>query len=57
MLQCLVSRPPQTVQDAWTVAREHDLAGECTLALPGIRLRDYARALIGWDRWFLHERP
>jgi hypothetical protein len=57
MLQCLVSRPPTTVQDAWELACEHDLAGGCTLALPCIRLRDYARALVGWDRWFLHERP
>lgn len=57
MLQCLVRRPPETVQEAWTLAYEHYLAGSCTLDLPGIRLRDYARALIGWDRWFLHERP
>jgi len=57
MLQCLVSRPPTAQQDAWELASEHDLAGPCTLASPCIRLRDYARALVGWDRWFLHERP
>ena len=57
MLQCLVSRAPANVEDAWALAREHDLVAPCTLALPGIRLRDYARALVGWERWFLHERP
>jgi hypothetical protein len=57
MLQCLVSRPPQTIEEAWPLACEHDLVAECTLALSGISLRDYTRALVGWDRWFLHERP
>ena len=57
MLQCEVSRPPQTFEEAWPLACEHDLAGDCTLALPGILLRDYAHGLVGWNRWFLHERP
>lgn len=57
MLQCLVARPPRDAQDAWEVAREHDLAAECTLALPGTAVRHYAQGLVGHNRWFLHERP
>ncbi len=57
MLQCLVSRPPTTLDEAWSLAREHDLAAPCTLALPGISLRHHALGLIDHDRWFLHERP
>jgi hypothetical protein len=57
MLQCLVSSPPATVEEAWELGRQHDLIAPCTLALPGIRLRHYAAALRGHDRWFLHERP
>jgi hypothetical protein len=57
MLQFLVSRPPTRLEDAWPLACEHDLAGGSTLGPPGIKVRDYARALIGWDRWFLHDRP
>lgn len=57
MLQSFVSRPPTTLDDAWSLAREHDLAAPCTLALPGISLRHHALGLIDHDRWFLHERP
>jgi hypothetical protein len=57
MLQCLVTSPPQTIEEAWELGRQHDLIAPCTLALPGIRLRHYAVGLRGWDRWFLHERP
>jgi hypothetical protein len=57
MLQSLVSRPPMSIEEAFPLAREHHLAGPCTLDLPGLLLRDYASALVGWDRWFLHERP
>jgi hypothetical protein len=57
MLQFLVSRPPSDLKESWPLACEHDLAGGSTLAPPGIKVRDYARALIAWDRWFLHDRP
>ncbi|WP_426211167.1 DUF4253 domain-containing protein [Massilia sp. TWP1-3-3] len=57
MLECFVSDPPISVQEAWELAQEHDLAASCTLALPGITLRHYAIGLMGSDRWFLHERP
>jgi hypothetical protein len=57
MLQFLVSEPPIELKEAWPLAIEHDLAGGSTLPPAGIKVRDYARALINWDRWFLHERP
>lgn len=57
MLQCLVSNPPKTFVEAWPLAVEHDLVAGCTLSLPGIKLRDYAHSLIGWEKWFLHDRP
>lgn len=57
MLQCLVSRPPESMGEAFPLAREHHLASPCTLDLPCFLLRDYAKALVRWDRWFLHERP
>ena len=57
MLQCLVGDPPSDARAAWTVAREHDLAGPCTIGLSGDALRHYAQALVGHERWFLHDRP
>jgi hypothetical protein len=57
MLECFVTRPPSSLDAAWALAREHELVAPCTLALPGIPLRSYARGLVGHERWFLHERP
>ncbi|MCE9593213.1 MAG: DUF4253 domain-containing protein [Planctomycetes bacterium] len=57
MLGAFVSRPPKSVDAAWRMAREHDLVAPCTLLLPGTPLRRYALALLGCERWFLHERP
>lgn len=57
MLECFVSRPPTTMEEAWQLAREHDLIAPCTLALQGTALRHYAAELLNYDRWFLHERP
>lgn len=57
MLQCVVSRPPVDLEAAWVLAREHDLLSPGTIAPSGTRLRHYARGLIGFERWFLHERP
>jgi len=57
MLQLKVHQPPDNENQAWQLAREHTLAAPCTILLPGTPLRDYARALVGSDRWFLHERP
>ena len=57
MLQFQVDRPPATADQAWQLALEQTLIAPCTIQLPGLSLREHARALIGRDRWFLHERP
>lgn len=57
MLQFVVSRPPHTLKDSWTLAVEQELIAPATLVLPGVSLRNHARVLIDRDRWFLHERP
>ncbi|NJL97381.1 MAG: DUF4253 domain-containing protein [Synechococcaceae cyanobacterium SM2_3_2] len=57
MLQCYVSRPPNTIQAAWDLAQEQILIAPCTTLLSGIPLRHHALALLHFDRWFLHERP
>ena len=57
MLQFLVTRPPADFDQALHVAWEHERLAECTTVLPGVALRDHARALLELDRWFLHERP
>ena len=57
MIQFMVSRRPASPDDAWMLAREHDILAENTLSNPGIPLRDHARALKVLDRWFLHSRP
>ena len=57
MLQFRVSKPPQNLEEAWTLAQEQVCVAPCTTALPGVSLRDHARALVGHGSWFLHERP
>jgi hypothetical protein len=57
MLEFVVDRPPQTIDEAWQLAREQVLIAPCTTAPRGVPLRQHARALIGRSTWFLHERP
>ncbi len=57
MLEFVVGQPPGDFDTALALAREHDLAAPCTLALPGIALRHHALGLVGHGIWFLHERP
>ncbi len=57
MLEFAVANPPTDPEDAWQLATRHDLRATSTLGGPGITVRQYAQALIGWDRWFLHDRP
>ena len=57
MLEFTVANPPTEPEDAWQLATRHDLLAPSTLGSPGITVCQYAQALIGWDRWFLHERP
>ena len=57
MLQFVVERPPEKLEDALQLAWEQEKFAECTTILPGIPLVHHARVLIGRDQWFLHERP
>jgi len=57
MLQLVVRRPPLDLESALEVATEQVLVAPCTIWLQGTSLRDHARALVGAERWFLHERP
>jgi hypothetical protein len=57
MLEFVVERPPTEPSDLIGLAVEHYAMAPCTLQLPGISVRDYARDLRGSDSWFLHERP
>jgi Domain of unknown function (DUF4253) len=56
-LHLKVNRRPQNVDEAFALALEHyDFASD-TVALPGISIREHARALLSIDRWFFHSRP
>ena len=60
ILNCLIKRPPQTIEEAWPIAIEHLMMSECStgnIHTYMITLRDYAHSLIGNPHWFLHERP
>ena len=57
MLGFTVSRPPQTIDDAWTLAVDQDTIAGDTIGRPGVTLRDHARVLVGRNAWFLHCRP
>lgn len=57
MLQLVVARPPQTLDEATALAFEHLAVAPCTTVLPGSHTAAYARALVGRGTWFLHERP
>lgn len=57
IIECIVERPPNNVEDAWPLALQHDLVGTSTLAPAGIELRQYAAGLVNHDQWFLHRRP
>jgi hypothetical protein len=57
MLQFVVARPPQDLEAAYALAVEHWEVASDTMVLPGVPIRDHARALIGRDTWFLHNRP
>ena len=57
MLQCFVSTPPETIDQAWSLSREHYLVSPDTFIVPGISIRQYAVGLRSHGDWFLHERP
>ncbi len=57
MLQLVATRRPATAEQALELAWQHYRIAPCTTLLPGVSVRDHARALLHTDRWFLHERP
>jgi len=56
-LQFVVQQPPSNLEAAFQLAWEQYMIAPCPLALPGISLREHARALLHTQQWFLHERP
>lgn len=57
MLHFYVKQKPQTLNEAFELACQHNEFAPCTLILPGVSIREHARALLHTERWFLHERP
>ncbi len=57
MLQFFLQQPPSTLEIAFQLAWEQFMIAPCTLALPGVSIREHARALLHIHEWFLHERP
>jgi hypothetical protein len=57
MLHFVVARRPSTPDEAFHLAWQQGTVAPCTTILPGVSLRDHARALLHTDKWFLHERP
>lgn len=56
-LHLRVARRPADIDEAFALAIEHWHFASCTFVLPGISLRDHARALLAVDRWYFHDRP
>lgn len=56
-LHLRVARRPASIDEAFALAIEHRHFASDTLGLPGISLRDHARALLSLDRWYFHSRP
>ncbi|UXI65805.1 DUF4253 domain-containing protein [Tahibacter amnicola] len=57
ILQFGVARPPATPEAAFELAWQQHVVAPCTTLLPGVSVRNHARALLHAQRWFLHERP
>ena len=57
MLQFYVEQKPQTLNEAFELACQHNEFAPSTLILSGVSIREHARALLHTERWFLHEKP
>jgi hypothetical protein len=57
MLQFIVERPPQTLDEAWELAAEQFAVAYDSFGSPPRPLRAAARALWRRPTWFLHDRP
>lgn len=56
-LECLVARPPKSLEAAWSLARDHDLVSPSANAASGTPVRQYALSLVNHGHWSFHERP
>ncbi len=57
VLDARVHFPPVEAEDVLAVAVEQAVLAHDTIGLPGVSLRDHARALAGRKAWHLHDRP
>lgn len=60
ILNCLVDRPPKTIDEAWPIAIEHMIMSNCStgyIHAQSNSLRDYAHMLINNTHWVFEERP
>ncbi len=57
MIHLVVAHRPSTPDEAFHLAWQQNQVAPCTTVLPGVSLRDHARALLHTNQWFLHERP
>lgn len=57
LLDFQVGNPPTTAQDLLALSIEQAVLAQCTTLLPGVSIRDHARALADRSSWHLHERP
>jgi hypothetical protein len=57
MLQFVVERPPQSLDEAWELAAEQFAVAYDSFGSPPRALREVARALWRRPTWFLHDRP
>lgn len=57
LLDFQVGDPPTSARDVLAVSIEQAVLAHCTTLLPGVSVRDHARALAGRSAWHLHERP
>lgn len=57
MLDLVVRRPPEKLSEAVDLAWEQETFAECTTIPAGVSTLHHARALVGREQWFLHERP
>lgn len=57
MMQMKVTRRPQDIDEAFALALDQRRFSPDILVLPGVSVRDHARALLVLDRWFFHWKP
>ncbi|MHB1568386.1 MAG: DUF4253 domain-containing protein [Solirubrobacteraceae bacterium] len=57
ILQFVVARPPETVDEAWDLAVDQGMLAPDTFNRAGVPARDHARLLVGRRTWLLHHRP